>query len=148
MKWRMQFHPLQFSYFMLLHFNICWYNPWVLLGQRQVSMLSEDESDAEVMQRLAPLSRSIQDFIAASLGVDDWFLVHDMVAMTVARWRLVDSNRREATGWIENLINAWLRYTSADSDVADLTERWLCETFSLCARKAGNGQKLASMSAP
>ena len=55
-------------------------------------MLSEDESDAEVMQRLAPLSRSIQDFIAASLGVDDWFLVHDMVAMTVARWRLVDSN--------------------------------------------------------
>lgn len=35
----------------------------------KVSMLSEDESDAEVMQRLAPLSRSIQDFIAASLGV-------------------------------------------------------------------------------
>jgi hypothetical protein len=31
----------------------------------QVSMLSEDESDAEVMQRLAPLSRSIQDFIAS-----------------------------------------------------------------------------------
>lgn len=67
----------------------------------QVSMLSEDESDAEVMQRLAPLSRSIQDFIAS--------------------------------------------YTSSDSDVADLTERWLCETFSLCARKAGNGRKLASM---
>lgn len=66
----------------------------------QVSMLSEDESDAEVMQRLAPLSRSIQDFIAS--------------------------------------------YTSSDSDVADLTERWLCET-SLCARKAGNGRKLASM---
>ena len=33
----------------------------------QVSMLSEDESDAEVMQRLAPLSRSIQDFIASCL---------------------------------------------------------------------------------
>ena len=30
-------------------------------------MLSEDESDAEVMQRLAPLSRSIQDFIALQL---------------------------------------------------------------------------------
>ena len=70
----------------------------------QVSMLSEDESDAEVMQRLAPLSRSIQDFIAS--------------------------------------------YTSSDSDVGDLTERWLCETFSLCARKAGNRQKLATMSTP
>ncbi|CAE7941710.1 NEK1 [Symbiodinium sp. KB8] len=30
----------------------------------QVSMLSDDESDREVMQRFAPLSRSIQDFIA------------------------------------------------------------------------------------
>ena len=27
-------------------------------------MLSDDESDREVMQRFAPLSRSIQDFIA------------------------------------------------------------------------------------
>ena len=42
-------------------------------SSQQVSMLSEDESDAEVMQRLAPLSRSIQDFIAAHLGFDDWF---------------------------------------------------------------------------
>ena len=37
----------------------------------QVSMLSEDESDAEVMQRLAPLSRSIQDFIAQQLRLKD-----------------------------------------------------------------------------
>lgn len=34
-------------------------------------MLSEDESDAEVMQRLAPLSRSIQDFIAQQLRLKD-----------------------------------------------------------------------------
>mmetsp|Transcript_84544 Transcript_84544/g.202626 ORF Transcript_84544/g.202626 Transcript_84544/m.202626 type:complete len:452 (+) Transcript_84544:87-1442(+) len=67
----------------------------------QVSMLSEDETDNEVMQRLAPLSRSIQDFIAG--------------------------------------------YTKSDSDVALLTEEWLCGTFSLCARKAGSGQRLASM---
>ena len=31
-------------------------------------MLSDDESDREVMQRFAPLSRSIQDFIAEFLG--------------------------------------------------------------------------------
>eukprot|EP00438_Fugacium_kawagutii_P013176 Skav230172 [mRNA] locus=scaffold196:30877:39905:- [translate_table: standard] len=74
----------------------------------EVSMLSEDESDAEVMQRLAPLSRSIQDFITSRRG------------------------RGRGT-------------YSSDADVADLTERWLCETFSLCARKAGNGQRLASM---
>ena len=34
----------------------------------EVSMLSADESDAEVMQRFAPLSRSIQDFIAEFFG--------------------------------------------------------------------------------
>ena len=31
-------------------------------------MLSNEETDREVMQRFAPLSRSIQDFIAEHLG--------------------------------------------------------------------------------
>ena len=100
----------------------------------EVSMLSEDETDNEVMQRLAPLSRSIQDFIAGCLG------------------STAETSARSACKQVAWLCFGWFRgcarYTKSDSDVALLTEEWLCGTFSLCARKAGSGQRLASMCGP
>ena len=99
-------------------------------------MLSDDESDREVMQRFAPLSRSIQDFIAEFLG--------ESAAVTCAAELLVPAFFGVVSVKPTVAVCQRGRCTHNSANVAALTEEWLCGTFSLCAQKAG-GQKLPSM---